>query len=85
VGVGEKTLVQLCAERGLDTYLRILVAQGADPNSYTARTRATGLLLAAKAGHPAVIQGGHIKGLEHFIYVVPYIVNKVKLLPSSEV
>jgi hypothetical protein len=67
VGAGEKTLVQLCAERGLDTYLRILLAQGADPNSYTARTRATGLLLAAKAGHPAVIQGGQTKGLEYVI------------------
>jgi hypothetical protein len=65
VGAGEKTLVQLCAERGLDTYLRILLAQGADPNSYTPRTRATGLLLAAKAGHPGVIQGGKTYGLWH--------------------
>jgi hypothetical protein len=71
--------VQLCAERGLDTYLRILLAQGADPNSYTARKRATGLLLAAKAGHPAVIQGGHTKGLER---VIQYIFEKGKFCPK---
>jgi hypothetical protein len=63
-GAGEKTPVQLCAERGLDTYLRILLAQGADPNSCTARTRSTGLLLAAKAGHSAVIQGGQTTGID---------------------
>ncbi len=67
--------MQLCAERGLDTYLRILLAQGADPNSYTARTRATGLLLAAKAGHPAVIQGGQTKGLEHVIQFTVYLIR----------
>ena len=46
----------MCAERGLDTYLRILLRQGADPGSCTARTRSSALLLAAEAGQPHVLQ-----------------------------
>jgi hypothetical protein len=59
--VGEKTLVQMCAERGLDSYLRILLRQGADANSCTVRRRSSGLLLAAEAGHAHVIQVGIVK------------------------
>jgi len=53
---GMRTLAQLCAERGLHTYLQILLEFGADPNCGTAHEPRTPLLLAASSGHSNVIQ-----------------------------
>jgi len=53
---GKMTLSQLCAERGLHTYLEQLLHNGADPNSYTIYRSSPPVLLAAAAGHSEVIR-----------------------------
>eukprot|EP00090_Calanus_glacialis_P040395 TRINITY_DN7041_c0_g1_i5.p1 TRINITY_DN7041_c0_g1~~TRINITY_DN7041_c0_g1_i5.p1 ORF type:complete len:976 (-),score=208.34 TRINITY_DN7041_c0_g1_i5:92-3019(-) len=53
---GKMTLTQLCAERGLHTYLDQLLRNGADPNIYTLYRSSPPILLAAAAGHAQVLQ-----------------------------
>jgi len=53
---GKMTLAQLCAERGLHTYLEQLLRNGADPNTYTLYRSSPPILLGAAAGHSKVIQ-----------------------------
>eukprot|EP00092_Neocalanus_flemingeri_P003648 GFUD01003915.1.p1 GENE.GFUD01003915.1~~GFUD01003915.1.p1 ORF type:complete len:987 (+),score=184.76 GFUD01003915.1:133-3093(+) len=53
---GMKTIAQLCAERGLHTYLKILLEFGADPNSATVHEPRSPLLLASSSGHSRVLQ-----------------------------
>ncbi|XP_023321012.1 ankyrin-2-like, partial [Eurytemora carolleeae] len=49
-GSVKKSLVQLCAERGLDSYLKLILEKGGDPNTTTPSESATPLILAAKSG-----------------------------------
>ena len=48
------TLVQVCAQRDLASYVSILLSQGADPNLTTVTCSTPPLLLAAAAGHHKV-------------------------------
>jgi len=53
---GKMTLTQICAERGLHTYLEQLLQNGADPNIYTIYRSSPPVLLAAAAGQSEVIR-----------------------------
>jgi len=53
---GKMTLAQLCAERGLHTYLEHLLRNGADPNIFTLYRSSPPVLLGAAAGQAGVLQ-----------------------------
>jgi len=53
---GKMTLAQLCAERGLHTYLEQLLRNGADPNIFTLYRSSPPVLLGAAAGQAGVLQ-----------------------------
>ena len=53
---GKMTLVQMCAARGLSSYVSILLSCGADPNMTTLHNPTPALLLAAAGGQAEVME-----------------------------
>ena len=54
--IGKMSMIQACAERGLASYVSILLSSGADPNITTIMKPTTAFLLAATGGKADVIK-----------------------------